>query len=208
MKMKHIVMSLAAAGAVMMTGCGSSHHDEAKAYNGVFVDDAVDGVTFSCGGVSGTTHDGGHFGTCPAGSTVEFSVGNLILGSSSETKDGVFFVTDIVGVPRGSIDNPKVLQVAQVLQSFDVDGDPTNGVTITEAVVKALNELVEPGKKLADIDDLDTGLGIHKIVDEAKKTHPEMKVVTAEEAEKNLAEAKEKVDNGDFKPKEPTGGQG
>ena len=201
-------MSLAAAGAVVMTGCGSSHHDEATGYNGVFVDDAVDGVTFSCGNVSGTTHDGGHFGTCAGGSKVEFSVGNLILGSSSATKDGVFFVTDIVGVPRDSVDNAKVLQVAQVLQSFDVDGDPSNGITVTPAVVKSVNDLVKPGTKLADVDDLDTGLGLQKIVEETKKTHPEMKVVTADEAEKNLAEAKEKVDNGDFKPKAPTGAQG
>ena len=207
--MKHIVMSLAAAGAVMMTGCGSSHHhDEAKAYNGVFVDDEVAGVTFQCGDVKGVTDAKGQFGTCPAGSTVTFSVGNLVLGSSSATKDGVFFVTDIVGVPRGSTDNEKVLKIAQVLQSFDVDGDPSNGVTVTETVVEEVNKLVKEGTKLADIDDLDTGLGLQKIVEEAKKTHPEMKVVTADEAEANLKDAEEKIANGEFKPEQPTGGQG
>ena len=210
MKMKYVLTSLVAFVAIGMTGCGSSNSNDAKAYNGVFVDDAVNGVHWVCGDKSGETRTEngsmGHFGACPAGSTVEFSIGNLILGSSSETNDGVFFVTDIVGVSRDTIDNEEVLKIAQVLQSLDSDGISGNGISIdSKLAAEEINKMVETDKKLSDIDDLDTGLGLSKVVTEMQKTHKDMTVKTKKEAEANLAESKENIDNGDYKPEDVTG---
>ena len=206
MKMKYILTSLAAVAAIGMTGCWSSNSDDdAKAYNGVFVDDAVQGVTFNCGSVSGVTDAGGHFGTCPAGSTVEFSIGNLVLGSSSATNDGVFFVTDIVGVARGDISNETVTKIAVVLQSLDSDGDPSNGITVPSEAAAEINKETEPGTNLQEANDFDVVEAITIVTEELKNKYPDMEVVDPEDAQKNLANSEKKIKDGDFKPKDVTG---
>ncbi len=126
--------SMVAASVLMFTGCGSSSSSTstpaAVAYNGKFVDNVVGGVSYVCGTVSGTTASDGTFGTCPADSIATFSIGGLTLGSSAATEDGIFFLTDIVGVARDDISNDEVLKIAVLLQSMDSDGDPTNGITV------------------------------------------------------------------------------
>ena len=205
MKMKYVLTSLAAVAAIGMTGCGSSNSNDAKAYNGVFVDDAVQGVTFNCGGVNGVTDAGGHFGTCPAGSNVEFSIGNLILGSSSATNDGVFFVTDIVGVARGDISNETVVKIAVVLQSLDSDGDPSNGITVPAEAAAEINKEAEPGTKLQEANDFDVVESITIVTEELKNNYPEMDVVDPQEAQKTLENSENKIKDGGFVPKEVTG---
>ena len=210
MKLKYVLTSLAAAAAIGMTGCGSNGSSDGVnvASLPVFVDDVVDGVTYDCGQDTakyGTlTHDGGHFGICPSGSNVTFSIGNLILGTApyaTDADDGVFFVTDLVGTTRDDIDNPEVLKIAQVLQSLDSDGDPKNGITInSKLAADVINEDVEKGTKLSEIDNLDQGIITVVGKMNAKDSNNKSKYVDSSDAEEHLAESKENIDNGKYKP--------
>jgi len=180
----------------------------AVAYNGVFVDDAVDGVNFACGTVSGLTNSGGHFGTCPAGSTVTFSLGNVIIGSSAATDDGIFFVTDLVGTTRDDVSNAQVIVIATILQSLDSDGDPTNGVTIPADAVAAINKNVTTPVNLSELeegDDFETTVKLTQVVMELQITNPKMRIVTTQEAEDNLKNSEDKINTGGLVPNDVTG---
>ena len=144
-------ISLAVASVLMLTACGSSSNNSspAVAYNGKLIDDAVQGITFSCEGGPTTspanlTKVDGSFGTCNAGSAVTFSIGGLVLGASAVTGDQIFFITDIVGTTRGDFENEEVLKIASLLQSLDTDGNPDNGITVPpEAAVELGSDTVK-----------------------------------------------------------------
>jgi hypothetical protein len=209
--------SIAVASVLMLAGCGGGGGNDlpyipppeappeaAVAYNGKFVDGAVAGVSFVCGTVSGITDINGIFGTCPAESTVTFSIGDLILGSSSATGDGIFFVTDIVGVSRDAIDNEDVLKIAVLLQSLDTDGDPSNGIDVPAEAAALLPAGDITERSIEEVED-----GTAAVVAELKVIYPEMVVVTVEEAEANLAESEAEIDAGIIAPPPaPTGSEG
>jgi len=205
-----LALSLAAASVLTLTGCGgggsSTPPAAAAAFNGKFIDDAVGGVSFSCAGASGLTAADGSFGTCNAGSTVTFSIGGLVLGSSSATGDGIFFVTDIVGTTRGDIDNEEVLKIASLLQSIDTDGDPSNGINVPPEAAKALgNDAVNMSDLSGDQASAITGA----LTVELKKTYPETTYVSPANAEANLAESLGKIEDGIIAPPPaPTGSGG
>ncbi len=209
-----LALSLAAASVLTLTGCGGSSSSSsstppptaAVAYNGKFIDDAVAGVTFDCGTVTGTTKSDGWFGTCPADSTVIFSIGGLVLGSSAATGDGIFFVTDIVGTTRGDIDNEEVLKVASLLQSIDTDGDPSNGITVPPEAAKKLGD--DP-VKMSDLSGDEASALTGALTVTLKATYPDTTYVSPAEAGENLADSLEDIENGSIVPPQaPTGSGG
>jgi len=143
---------LAGSCAFLVLGCGggsssstsstSSTTDTIAGYNGVFVDAAVGGISWSCGDKNGVTKADGSFGACPAGTSVTFSVGNVVLGTTKPTADYIFTPQDVVGVSRETTSDEKVKNMAMLLLSLDADGDPTNGVSITSEILTAFNEVV------------------------------------------------------------------
>ena len=207
-----LALSLAAASVLTLTGCGGSSSSTppppaAEAYNGKFVDSAVGGVSFACTGASGLTAADGTFGTCDAGSTVTFSIGGVTLGSSAVTGDGIFFVTDIVGTTRSDIGNDEVLKIAVLLQSLDSDGNPDNGITVPAEAAAAL-DAVASGPISAFTDEQLVAVTA-SVVTELVADYPDMNYVTAAEAEANLAETLEAIDNGTIAPPPaPTGSEG
>lgn len=215
MKTKYmgLVLSIAAASVLTLSGCGGGSSSPVilptpepgpVAYDGRFVDSPVAGVSFDCGTVSGITNSDGLFGTCPAESIATFSIGGLTLGSSGATGDGIFFVTDIVGVSRDAIDDEDVLKIAVLLQSLDSDGDPSNGIVVPAEAAALL-----PTGDITEFTTEEVETGTADVVAELAVTYPDMVVVTVEEAEANLAESVEQIDDGTIPPPPaPTGSEG
>jgi len=215
MKKKYmgLVLSMAAASVLTLTGCGGAGGttvvvvppEEPVAYNGRLVDSNVAGVSFVCGAVSGTTDANGLFGTCPAGSTATFSVGGMTLGSSVATGDGIFFITDIVGVPRDATDNEDVLKIAVFLQSLDSDGDPTNGIDVPpEAAALFVNN-----NTITDLTPEEVVVVTTATVVTLQADYPAMTYVPVAEAESNLADSVGDIEDGTIAPPPaPTGSEG
>lgn len=101
---------------------------------GTFLDSAVDGMSYTCGSVSGTTDSAGHFNYEP-GSTCTFKIGGVTVGSATAAAT----VTP-VSLVAGATDenNQTVANIARFLQSIDTDNDPTNGITVASTVRTAL----------------------------------------------------------------------
>jgi hypothetical protein len=106
---------------------------------GVFVDAAVAGLTFTTSSdVNGVTDSEGRY-QYRVGDTVTFSLGDLQLG----TVPGQGIVTPktvaeaIVGTTGASVENVAV-NLLVLLQSLDADGDPDNGISFTPAIREAV----------------------------------------------------------------------
>jgi len=135
---------------------------------------------------------------------VTFSIGGLVLGSSTATQDGIFFVTDIVGTTRDDISNPEVLKIAVLLQSLDSDGNPSNGITVPSEAAA-----LTPSGDIADLPADEVLLLSGELVGELESTYTDMNTVTIAEAEAQLAVSAENIENGTITPPTaPTGSQG
>jgi len=188
----------------LLAGCGSSGKKTQKpGYKGVFVDSAVAGISYSCGGVTGVTDANGVFGVCPAGASATFSVGNVVLGTVAPTSDNIFTPQDIVGVPRGTSDNEEVNLMASLLLSLDSDGDPTNGVSITPEIVAAFEVAVPTSTPMSAMTEATIATAVTATSDELPTVT--LAVVPVAEASTHLIETAAAIEVGDIKaPIQPT----
>lgn len=139
--MKHRDISIISLCLLLLVGCGSGSSDETSMQSntgsdndpdttnvltGVFVDSAVEGITFATATQDGTTNTAGEY-TYLAGETITFSIGETML----PTVDAAPRITPI-DLASGS-DNPDSVStnIARLLQSLDSDGNPENGITIS-----------------------------------------------------------------------------
>lgn len=98
---------------------------ESAILNGVFIDSAVAGVNYNTESQSGSTDDSGAF-TYSAGEQITFSIGTLLLPSAAAQN-----VISPVDLAVGSDDTAATItNIARLLQSLDLDGDPDNGIVI------------------------------------------------------------------------------
>ena len=103
---------------------GSSGSSGTNTVTGQFIDSAVGGLSYSCSsGGSGITNFNGEF-TCNSGDSVTFSINGFTLGSASAS--GVIDPNTIAA------DATQALNIAQLLQTLDVDNDPSNGIGISQ----------------------------------------------------------------------------
>lgn len=132
--MKKILVSMAAATAIMLTatGCGGGSGSSASANSGTgtgyYVDGPVAGVDYQCGSISGKTDQDGKF-TFEEGKGCTFELAGVKLRELAP--DSLY---------NGITVLENNITVAQLLQSFDVDGDPANGIQITEEVEREINQ--------------------------------------------------------------------
>lgn len=118
--------------ALFITGCGggggSSSSSIASNNTGLFVDSRVSGLEYSAISKSGITDSNGYF-TYRSGEEVTFKIGNIILGKAKldDSNGGVITPANIV------VDNTSKVEILRILQSLDNDGNPTNGISITNA---------------------------------------------------------------------------
>lgn len=116
-------------------GGGGGGTGSASTSTGVFLDAATEGITYTCGSVSGTTDSSGQF-NYEANSTCTFKIGGVTLGSAPAKA-----VLTPVSLVSGATDetNATVSNIGRFLQSLDADNNPSNGITIGNTVRTALN---------------------------------------------------------------------
>ncbi|WP_300364729.1 hypothetical protein [Hydrogenimonas sp.] len=166
---QHAMIAMAG---VFMIGCGgggsSSTTASGKAY---YIDAAVSGVTYRCGGLSGTTDSEGAF-HFEVGKECSFKLGNIALRTlkATELAEGAVIIES----------NPKV---AALLQSCDADGDPSNGIEIKQEVVDVLNQ-----NGIVDVPDNEDDL--EEVIADIKDKLPSLEItpVSYAEAEAHLQE--------------------
>lgn len=112
----------------IITSCGSSSSSDT--IKGQFKDSFVEGLKFDTPTQSGLTDSAGSF-TYRKGEIVTLSLGGVVLGSTP----GAELITPINLVPGAQDENNETaLNIARLLQSLDLDGNPDNGITIPAAV--------------------------------------------------------------------------
>ena len=113
----------------LLSACGGGS-DTPTAHTGQFIDSPVEGLSYSTATQSGTTDTNGTF-TYLGVETVTFSIGDIVIGTATGDKtltplqlvNGATFHTD-----------PVVTNIVQFLMLVDDDGDPANGIQITQAI--------------------------------------------------------------------------
>ncbi len=122
------------------SGGGSSDKDDKDkeedqvivASSGNFGDPPAEGVSYDSGALSGVTGENGEF-QYEAGKTVQFSIGEVNLGTAVEGKS-VITPQDLVA--DGAPDASEVINISRLLLSLDAEpGDEV--ITIPETVQKA-----------------------------------------------------------------------
>ena len=147
MKTKLKLLPAVAAIFVLSACGGGGGGGGGETLNGVFIDSAVQGVRWVAGDLSGTTDSAGTF-QYKRGNTVEFYIGDILLGSA--TGDSVVMPLDLVD-DANDISNATVTNIGRLLITLDNDGDPDNGIVITEAVVAlAADETVDFAQSTTD----------------------------------------------------------
>ena len=178
-----VISSMAAIG-LALTGCGGGggggSTSSTQTGTGYYVDSAVAGVNYTCGSQTGTTDKDGKF-TFEQGQDCTFELAGITLKK----------------VPSDNlVDNAKVVEnnvsVARFLQSIDNDGDPSNGIQITEKTLTVLTKALQEENIKTVPDDtikLDTVVSHIEQEDDSFQGH----VVTEEEAQKHLQSTQESV---------------
>ncbi len=113
---------------------------------GVFIDSPVQGVSYSTATQSGVTNSEGEFTYLP-NEVVTFQIGATILGSAMAADQ--LTPVDITS------DANSTINVARLLQSLDMDGNPDNGIVITGVAASSATSLdfsLEPGVFSSDAD--------------------------------------------------------
>lgn len=126
---------------LVIAGCGGGsddnniNEDPEVVLNGQFIDSAVSGLYFEAtpSGRSGMTDASGTF-NYEAGDTVQFYIGDLLIGEAPATD-----VITPVSLVSGAVDetNAIVRNIARLLLTLDSNDNPDDGITIPTAVFSA-----------------------------------------------------------------------
>lgn len=108
--------------------------DRPALLNGVFVDSPVEGLYYETDTQSGFTDANGMF-TYMEGEVISFSIGDVMFGQAPARG----FMTP-VNLVEGAVDetHPAVTNMAMLMQTLDVDGNPDNGITITPEIEEGM----------------------------------------------------------------------
>jgi hypothetical protein len=141
MKKTLTVGSLSLAAAVLLVGCGSSSSTEdtsTETLTGYFIDAAVANVDYkTTSGLDGRTDTYGRF-EYKYGDKVELSIGNLSLGETEPSEDGL-----VTPATLTEGDQTQETLLLRTLQALDVDGNLSNGIVIPEEVISDLEDINE-----------------------------------------------------------------
>lgn len=151
LQMTSKVLTITAACVFVLAGCGGSSSSDSTSsqidpnagagegqdvptvLTGVFVDSAVEGVSYSTATQSGVTNSSGEFSYLQ-GEDVSFSIGSLVFPSMLAAEQ----LSPVDMALSSSDPIATTTNIARLLQSLDQDGNPENGITIsTEATVSA-----------------------------------------------------------------------
>jgi len=102
---------------------------------GRLIDSAVQGVSYSTESISGITNGNGEY-TYIQGENVTFSIGDLTLPTVLAQEE----ITPITLSPSQTIEDNTTVNISRLLQSLDIDNDPTNGLVISDAASAAATQ--------------------------------------------------------------------
>ena len=117
--------------AAVLAGCGEESSVNVKEaplppIQGVFIDSPVAGLTYNSPSVTnGKTDSNGQFDYF-RGEAITFSIGELTFPSVAASN----VVTPLSVFSTDTVFHPAVINSLRLLQSLDVDGDTSNGITI------------------------------------------------------------------------------
>jgi len=97
---------------------------------GQFIDSAVEGLNYSCGDLNGTTNSNGDF-SCVTGATISFKIGEYMIGSAVA-------IQTMTPTTLHPADTKAQENTLRLLQTLDSDGNPANGITLDNNLVKLL----------------------------------------------------------------------
>lgn len=131
-----------AAAFLALSACSSDN--KAPLNNGVFIDGPVTGLGYTAGnGAARVTGEGGTF-TYRNGQDLSFSIGGIQLGSAAGAP--IIMPVDVMPSARAEVN------LARFLLTLDLDKDPSNGITIAEAVRTYTKDLTHAADAF-DVDD-------------------------------------------------------
>ncbi|NPA55122.1 MAG: hypothetical protein GXO40_02025 [Epsilonproteobacteria bacterium] len=121
---KKIGLSIIVAGSLAFIGCGGSSSSSSTSV-GTYTDEAIGGVQYVCGNQAGVTDEKGQF-SYEIGQPCSFKLGGVTLRNVQ---------ADVLSNAGVEILETNA-NVAALLQALDADKDPSNGISITPAVVE------------------------------------------------------------------------
>ena len=128
-------LSVIGAGLVL-SSCQPADDPTQDLIDGVFLDSAVAGLSYRSTTQSGVTDENGGF-TVDRGEPVQFFIGDLklptVLAKETITPLDIFAAT--------SVNDPRVVNLARLLQSLDKDAYPENGIVIDPIAAESATEV-------------------------------------------------------------------
>lgn len=128
--MKKTIIS-AAVVATFLVGCGGSSggdgSGEPSTQTGLFIDAAVQGLDYATATENGVTDINGQF-LYKNGEEITFSIGYLALPATTASE----IITPLELAGTDNIQDPQVLNMVRLLMTLDTDGDPDNGISISQ----------------------------------------------------------------------------
>ncbi|MBW0147155.1 hypothetical protein [Marinobacter arenosus] len=161
---KKLALAVAVSSVAVITGCGGSGGGssnnggdtdtttQTNTETGVFVDSAVVGINYatSPSGQEGQTNELGEYDYAP-GDTVTFSIGGIELPPVEAT--GRVTPADMGSGATDWSTDQTVVNILRLLQTLDDDGNPANGITITNAIHTALQDVdIDPTVSESDFE--------------------------------------------------------
>jgi len=127
---------IAAAALLVLGACANDSGTATTDRTGQFLDSAVYGLNYQTASVSGTTDIDGNF-SYQTGESIQFSIGEIALpevpAASTMTALNVFDTDDVFSTA--------VVNLNRLLQSLDANGDPSDGIDLTQLDVSATEGL-------------------------------------------------------------------
>jgi hypothetical protein len=137
--MKNSILILGLCAGLVACGGGSSsssNNDSTNTQTGVFLDSSVVNIGYRTETLEGVTNSLGEYDYVE-GETVTFFIGDLEL--PPVTAAGTVTPLDLAGSDDTS--NSTVVNIIRLLQTLDEDGNPDNGITITETAKSAATQV-------------------------------------------------------------------
>ncbi len=128
-------------------GCNDGSNDTSAptTKTGKLIDSAVVGVSYKTQSQTGLTNQQGEFNYLD-GESITFSIGQLNLPTTQVAE----VITPYELANTADKDNPQALNIARFLQTLDEDGNPDNGIVISEETSQKLAHQDKPFKFNSD----------------------------------------------------------
>lgn len=122
---------------VLLSACsGDKEGSVSSMRTGRFVDSAVEGLAYATATGQGLTNDAGEFTYMP-GESITFSIGDIQLPAIRATA----LITPLDVFSTDNIMAIEVQNLSRLLQTLDEDGNPENGIRLTDAAAASATGL-------------------------------------------------------------------